>query len=394
MKPPLSPRFTPSPQSGPPIALGLMAVGLIAIAAALTGCADPALDGDAGPEFDAGPPDADPPDALPLTVGLSTLAGRGEPGFQDGARNVASFDDPVNVAVAPDNVLFVADFNNGAIRRVQEDGQTVTFTHQTDFHRPFGIAFDRNGDLYVQTDRNSHNDADGTGPTGALWRVNMSTGAATLLVDGIGRTRGIDVLANGKVVLSDYLRHVIKLYDPATNAVTELAGKADTPGYVDAKGANARFSEPYDIVVCKLDGVESIFVSDFENHRIRQVKLDGTVSTYAGGNESATVNGTLAQARFINPQGLACPTTTDNTLYVSDPGAHVIRRIRGGMVDTIAGDGMPGYVENTDPLMGRFFGLEGIDVTNDGNHLYIADGNLGEDDQPYHRLRRVEFEAQ
>ena len=35
-----------------------------------------------------------------------------------------------------------------------------------------------------------------------------------------------------------------------------------------------------------------------------------------------------------------------------------------------------------------------IDVTNDGNHLYIADGNLGEDDQPYHRLRRVEFEAQ
>jgi hypothetical protein len=383
MKPPLSTHS---------FGFALMAAGALAITAALVGCADQALDADAMPEFDAGPPDADPPDALPLTVGLSTLAGRGEPGFQDGARNVASFNDPVNVAVAPDNVLFVADFNNGAIRRVQEDGQTVTFTHQPDFHRPFGIAFDRNGDLYVQTDRNSHNDADGTGDTGALWRVNMSTGAAVLLVDGIGRTRGIDVLADGRVVLSDYLRQVIKIYNPTTKTVTDLAGKLDTPGFADAQGANARFSTPYDIVVCKFGGVETIFVSDFDNHRIRQVKLDGTVTTFAGGTDAATVNGPIATARFIHPQGLACPTTTDSTLYVSDPGAHVIRRIRGGQVETIAGDGMAGYVENTNPLMGRFFGLEGIDITNDGNHLYIADGNLGEDEEPYHRLRRVEFE--
>jgi hypothetical protein len=384
MKPPLTSRS---------LGLALMAAGALAIAAALVGCADPALDPDAAPTFDAGPPDADPPDALPLTVGLSTLAGRGDPGFFDGARNVATFNDPVNVAVAPDNVVFVADFNNSAIRRVSEDGHVVTFTHQPDFRRPFGIAFDRTANLYVQTDRNSSNDTDGQG-TGALWRVDMATGAATLLVDNIGRTRGIDVLADGRVVLSDYLRHVIKIYNPTTKTVTDLAGKADTPGFVDAQGAGARFSTPYDIVVCKFGGVETIFVSDFDNHRIRQVKLDGTVTTFAGGADSATVNGPIATARFIHPQGLACPTTTDSTLYVSDPGAHVIRRIRGGTVETIAGDGMAGYVENIDPLQGRFFGLEGIDVTNDGNHLYIADGNLGEDDEPYHRLRRVEFMAQ
>ncbi len=378
MKPPLTSRQ---------FAFGLMAVGAAAIAAALAGCVNPATNdlNDAAPLFDAGPPDADPPDALPLTIGLSTLAGGPEPGFLDGARNVASFNDPVNVAVAPDNIVFVADFNNGALRRVTEDGHVITFTAQPNFHRPFGIAFGPNNDLFVQTDRNSSNDTDNQG-TGALWRVNSSTGVATLLKDNIGRVRGIDVLSDGRVVMCDYLRHVIKLYNPVTGVVSDLAGKLDTPGFVDAVGANARFSTPYDVVVAAGD---VILVSDFENHRIRQVKLDGTVSTFAGGPEAITRNGAIAQARFINPQGLA--RANDGTLFVSDPAGHVIRRIQAGQVATIAGDGMPGYIDNTDPLKARFYGLEGIDVTGDGAYLYIADGNLGDEGQPYHRLRRVAF---
>jgi serine/threonine-protein kinase len=338
--------------------------------------------------IDAGPPDADPPDALPLTIGLSTLAGGPEPGFQDGARNVASFDDPVNVAVAPDNVLFVADFNNGAIRRVTEDGQTTTFTHQPDFHRPFGIAFSTTGDLYVQTDRNSSNDTDGKG-TGALWRVNSSTGAATLLVDNIGRVRGIDVLPDGRIVLSDYIRHVLKIYNPANGQVSVLAGAEDQAGFVDAKGANARFDSPYDIVVDP--DVGCVYVSDFHNHRIRQVNIaDGTVTTLSGKAIAGNTDGAIAAATYINPQGLAIDDARQ--LYVSDPGGHVIRKIdlQAKTVSTIAGDGDPGYVDNTDPLAARFYGLEGIDITNGGDHLYIADGDLGEGG-PYHRIRRVAF---
>jgi hypothetical protein len=333
--------------------------------------------------FDAGPPDADPPDAQPLTIGLSTLAGGAEPGWSDGARNVARFDDPVNVAVAPDGIVFVADFNNNTIRRVTEDGHTITFTRQTGFARPFGITFAPTG-LYVETDRNSQNQ-----DTGALWKVNGATGIATLLKDDVGRVRGMDVLSDGRLVLSDFQAHIIRLYDPATGALTDLAGKQDTPGYAEGQGANARFDVPYDLVVAKVGATEVILVSDQKNHRIRQIRLDGTVSTFAGDSVGATRDGALAQARFIEPQGLA--RASDGTLFVSDPVGHVIRRIQGNQVSTIAGDGMAGYVDNLDPLMARFYGLEGIDVSNDGMHLYIADGNLGEDEEPYHRVRRVEF---
>jgi sugar lactone lactonase YvrE len=374
------------------LVLPMFIFGAATAALLLLGCGNPYAGDllDAGPPdaalivIDAGPPDADPPDAQPLTIGLSTLAGGPDPGFDDGARNVATFNDPVNVAVAPDNVVFVADFNNGALRRVTEDGHVTTFTHQPGFNRPFGIAFSPDGDLYVETDRNTLNQA-----TGALWKVNSSTGAATLLVDNVGKVRGLDVLSDGRVVLSDYQAHIVRLYDPISGQLSDLAGQANTPGFVDAKGALARFNIPYDIVVGKND---AIFVSDFANHRIRKVALDGTVTTYAGNATSGTVNGTLAQARFINPQGLAIDAA--GVLYVSDPAGHVIRRINpvasATQVATVAGDGTAGYIDDLDPLTARFYGLEGIDITNDGVHLYIADGDLGEGG-PYHRLRRVAF---
>ncbi len=358
-----------------------------AIAAA--GCGvDPALGDDAATAdaavdaevMDAGPPDADPPDAFPLTIGLSTLAGSGEAANVDGARNVARFNDPVNLAVAPDNVVFVADFNNGSVRRVTMDGHVTTMVRQPGFARPFAIAFGPTGELYVQTDYNTQ-----LQPTGALWKINSASGVAELLVDNVGRMRGIDVLSNGRVVMADYQAHIIKVYDPATGLVTPLAGKEGMPGFANGQGDQARFNTPYDVVV---ETGDVIIVSDQENHRIRRVTMNGNVTTSIGDGVAQTRDGAIGQARFVKPQGLALDN--NGVLYISDPGAHLIRRVSGTQVTTVAGDGQGGFIDNTDPLMARFFGVEGIDITGDGLYLYIADGDLG-DDLPYHRVRRVAF---
>src|SRR5439155_12701916 len=78
--------------------------------------------------------------APPFTNGVSMLSGAAEPGYVDGVRGVARFHNPVGVAFA-DGKVYVADFDNGKIRVVSDDGTTGTVVAQQGFARPFGMAF-------------------------------------------------------------------------------------------------------------------------------------------------------------------------------------------------------------------------------------------------------------
>jgi sugar lactone lactonase YvrE len=243
------------------------------------------------------------------------------------------------------------------------------------------MIFDASGNFWVETDRDS------TGAlTGALWKVNRTTGQAQRVEDGKGRFRGMGLLSDGRLVLADYQEHYLAIYNPANRTFVTLAGLKGTPGFADDFGDRARFNIPYDIVVAPGD---VIIVADYGNHRLRQVTLDGEVTTLAGASQSASIDGPLATARFMTPQGLA--RSAEGAIYVTDPTAKVIRKLENGAVTTIAGDGMAGYVEAVDPMDARFYGIEGIDLTADGRYLYIADGNLG-DGSPYHRIRRLDFQ--
>lgn len=322
------------------------------------------------------------PGGPPFTEGVSTLSGGPEPGDLDGRRGTARFANPVNVELGPDGRVHVADFDNGKIRAVDADDGT-TSTVASGLPRPFALAFAPDGTLYVSTDR----DPTGMhGPmSGTIWRVNPGAGTATPIAERIGRKRGLAVLPDGRIAVSDYAHHVIQLLDPATGALTPLAGAWDAPGFADGIGDAARFSTPYDLVV--LGG--ALVVADHANHRLRRVGLDGSVSTIAGDGAAGSADGPAGSARFNGPQGLA--VTESGDLYVTDLGNHVIRRLRGGAVETIAGSGEPGFADADDLREAQFFGLEGLTAEPDGSRLYVADGNRGEAGQPFHRVRRVEL---
>jgi DNA-binding beta-propeller fold protein YncE len=348
---------------------------LLVAAGLLAGCSGGGSDPIDTP--DAGSDDID----VPFTQGTSTLAGGAAAGYLDGSRKVARFADPVNVAYR-DGRLYVADFDNGRIRVIDTTTyETSTLIAQAGFQRPFGLSFAANGTLYISTD----NDKNGGHSlmTGSIWRVAPGAHTATLVIGGIGRPRGLAALPDGRLAIADYAHHVVRLLDPGTAEVMPLAGAWDQAGCVDASGGAARFAAPYGLA---LAGDGTLVVADFDNHQIRRVTLDGVVTTLAGTGIPGFHDGAPGEAMFRRPQGVTI--AANGEIYVTDTDNFRIRRITATAVDTVVGNGKPGYLDANDPLSSELYGLEGLAITSDGAMLYIADGTRGED-TPYNRIRQV-----
>src|SRR5207244_2809543 len=70
----------------------------------------------------------------------------------------------------------------------------------------------------------------------------------------------------------------------------------------------------------------NLYVTDTENHTVRRITPDGTVSTMAGSpGASGSVDGTNDQARFYRPRGITVDRS--GNLFVADEGNEFIRKI-------------------------------------------------------------------
>ena len=98
---------------------------------------------------------------------VSTYAGSGSPGNNDGDLTAASFQYPSGIAVDSQGNVYVADTGNNRIRRIAPDGYVTTlagtgFTGSADgvlsgasFDSPSGIAVDGDGLVYVADTKNN-----------------------------------------------------------------------------------------------------------------------------------------------------------------------------------------------------------------------------------------------
>jgi sugar lactone lactonase YvrE len=325
---------------------------------------------DAPPPADAaidGPPDAPPGpcDLPPLTMKVATLAGCADAGDADGDRGAVRFDNPVNLVLSPSGIAYVADFDSGRLRKVEASGKTTTLVQ---LPHPFGMAIAPDGFLIVETDDDDmgmHSYA-----TGTVWRVNPATASATVLARDIGRPRGIAVLPDGRIALTDQVHHVVELLDPTSGSVTVIAGEVDQMGHVNGSGDEARFSQPWDVIYANGD----LIVSEVDNGDLRRVTLEGEVS-------DVVAMGTLDQ-----PQGLAIDST--GTIYITEYGTtHDVKKLSGTTVSAVAGSTV-GYQDSDDPAAAQFYGVEGMDVSADGSRLVVADGNHG-DGMPFNHVRVI-----
>lgn len=311
----------------------------------------------------------------------SNVAGSATAGATDGDISVATFSNPVNVAQDTDGTLYVCDFDNNRIRKIS--GSTVsTLVNQSGFSRPFGIVVAPDA-LFVSTD----DDDTGahSGSTGTIWKINKTTGAATVLRRDMGRPRGLARLSDGTLVASNLTRNVVSLINPNSGAETVIAGEDGVSGSSDGTGTAAHFDRAYG---CTVLGTGEILVADQNNRCIRMVTTGGVVTTYAGTKVQGTADGPFNTATFAGPQDVKYDPNSGD-IFVADTAAWIVRRLRGGQVQTIAGDGTQGYVEASG-TSSRYYGLEGFGLATNGSAIFVADGNGGNGTN-FNRIRRIQL---
>ena len=271
----------------------------------------------------------------PTTGEVTTLAGSGTAGFADGPGSTAQFLFPFGVAVAPSGTVYVADVNNNRIRAINpttgevttlagsgERGLTDGTGTNAQFDYPTGVAVAPNGIIYV-ADYYNHR----------IRAINPTTGQVTTLAgssagfaDGTGTTAqfnlptGVAVAPNGTVYVADSNNFRIRAINPTTRVVTTLAGS--TQGSADGTGTTAQFNLPYGVAVAPGG---TVYVADTSNSRIRAINpTTGQVTTLAG-SSAGFADGTGTNAQFGYSVGVAA--APNGTVYVADTNNQRIRKI-------------------------------------------------------------------
>jgi sugar lactone lactonase YvrE len=276
---------------------------------------------------------------------VTTLAGSGMRTWMDGRGGVAAFNNPGGVAIHPFGNIVVADLLNFRIRSVTQSGvvSTLAGTGQpasvdgrswsASFFFPIGVGVDRFGNVYVSEREGNrirkigNNDVVTTlaGSGNGEYADGMGTaasfnGPASIAIDG-----------SDNLVIADQVNHRIRKVTPA-GEVTTLAGSGSA-GWVDGQGIAASFNQPWGVAV---DTSGNTYVGDVLNHRIRKVTSSGLVTTLAGSGSPAWVDGQGAAASFDIPNGVA--VDRDGNVYVADNNNHRIRKVTAdGTVTTLAG---------------------------------------------------------
>lgn len=225
--------------------------------------------------------------------------------------------------------------------------------------------------------------------TATVTAPGAANGASTAfryyLVDFLALVRPYHVFSDAwdNIYLADYSNHSVIKVDSQTGAMTRVAGTG-TSGYDSGEdggpATSARLDTPTGVWV---DASGMIYIADRNNNRIRRVDLAGTITTVAGngtyGYSGDTGQATSAMLR--NPTGIYGDAA--GNLYIADTYNHRVRKVdTSGIIDTVAGNGTPGYV-NGPIATAQLNSPRGVYVEADGSVFYIAD-TLN------HRIRKVD----
>jgi sugar lactone lactonase YvrE len=167
--------------------------------------------------------------------------------------------------------------------------------------------------------------------------------------------------------------HRVRRITLSTGQVTTIAGTGspDPPGK-DGPALQATFNAPDDVaVIDEADGM-AIYVVEYHGQRLRKIK-NGVVTTVAGTGQPGKQDGPLSTATFSNPHMMVLDGP--QKLYIAGDGSHSVRLVdlAKGLVSTVAGDGNAGYKDGP-ASTARFQQPTGLAPGPKGRYLYVSDG--------------------
>lgn len=209
------------------------------------------------------------------------VGGQGTPGDANGTGTSARFNTPKGIAIDATGTLFVTDWFNSTIRKIEPNGNVTTIAGKS------GVTGSKDGRGTA---------AEFNGPY------------------------GITMLDNRNVLVTDQINCNIRKIDIVTGDVTTLTGKTGVSQHKDGTLSEATFVQPLGITI--LDGL--IYVCDFSTVRVIDI-AGNKVSTLAGSPSiQGNVNGNGANARFGELAGI---TSKDDAIYVTDRFYHLVKKI-------------------------------------------------------------------
>jgi sugar lactone lactonase YvrE len=309
------------------------------------------------------------------TLTVSTVAGNGQQGDTNGPGAQASFNTPWGICTDAAGNLYVADYGNSLIRKIDAAGKVSDFagargvTGSKDgqgtaatFYGPYYIKTDASGNFFVTDLGNSL--VRKITPQGMVTTFAGNKNGGFSLSPGLDYPRGIAIDASGSVYVAEGSSQIRKI--TAAGVATVYAGHY-YQGTQDGYGPQASFG---DLQGLAFDAKGNLYVADEIYSMIRKISPADTVSTFAGTGTNGSANGLGTAASFHGPYGLA--TDKDGNVYVADVVNNQIRRITpGGTVTTFAGTGVKGSADGP-ANSATFFGP--IDLTVDANgNVYVVD---------------------
>ncbi len=287
---------------------------------------------------------------------ITTVAGNGLAGFSGdgGPATAATLTDPIDVAVAPDGTICIADFNNQRVRCVDKDTGVITTragNGQRDFYGdggpaaaaalkdPAAVAFGPDCALYI----GEWNHVRRVGPDGIITTV-AGGGANNPPAKGtdifLGHIEGLAFGPDGGLYISDagaFFSFMRVLRLATDGRITRFAGTGTAGDTGDGGPAvDAEIHTPRGVAVAP-DGSVYVQVAVADPGPpvaagVRRIGPDGIISRFTGSNVLGCDNNTycgeggpVGRAHLLVPYGVAAGPPGDNSIYVADHNGRVVR---------------------------------------------------------------------
>ena len=273
---------------------------------------------------------------------ITTIAGDGTGSFSgDGSQAVnAQLKNPYGVAIDLAGNIYIADVFNYRIRKIDTTGIITTVAGNgvggfsgdsaiataAQLGTPYGVAVDTNGNIYIADFCNMR-----------IRKVNTSGIITTVAGNGnqgsngdggqaiaaeLNSPIGITIDLVGNLFIAEYNGHRIRKVD-VSGVITTVAGNG-TQGF-SGDGMLATSAELFNPGGIALDATGNIYIADNGNHRVRLVNLSGIISTFAGGGNGLGDGGISTNAQLLSPHGVTFDAF-DN-MYLADKSSMRIRKI-------------------------------------------------------------------